>query len=253
MYSITYFHFCSKGFAEHDPEGAAKARIELLNSIQKSNRETIDKPKNMRKGMSKQMSVANMMQKTHSLTIGLTRQSVVLPPSNVEDMPDEEFIHLKPIPSFKFPSHLSKIDDLVQMLTRVIFTGSVVHRAINGPSFEFTHFAPNNPACMRGPMPTEEDRGRIEMSRILDTLPDQRLSAVQSGIAYTISNMSGKTLYLTEITPRWMFNEPQITEYHQQYVAHLTKIEKKINERNSTLKFPYTVLLPSKIPYGVGI
>ena len=155
---------------------------------------------------------------------------VQLPPSNVEDMPDEEFIHLKPIPSFQFPSHLSKIDDLVQMLTRVIFTGSVVHRAINGPSFEFTHFAPNNPACMRGPMLTEEDRGRIEMNRILDTLPDQRLSAVQAGIAYTISNMSGKTLYLTEITPRWMFNEPQITEYHQQFVAHLAKIEKKIND-----------------------
>ena len=227
-------------------------RIELLNSIQKSNRETIDKPKNMKK----QMSMAHMMQKTHSLTIGLTRQSVVLGGSqldNIEDLPDEEFVHLNPIASFQFPSHLSKINDLVQMLTRVIFTGSAVHRAINGPSFEYTHFAPNNPACMRTPMPTEDDRGNIDINRILATLPDQRLSAVQAGIAYTISNMSGKPLHLTEITPRWMFNEPQIKEYYNQFISHLNQIEKKINLRNSTLKVPYTVLLPSKIPYGIGI
>ena len=227
-------------------------RIEQLNSIQKTNHETIDKPKNMKK----QMTMSNLMQKTHSLTIGLTRHSDVMAPSNsdnIEDMPDDEFSHLKPIASFKFPSHLSKKDDLVQMLTKVIFTGSVVHRAINGPSFEYNHFAPNNPACMRGPLPTEADRGRIDMKRILETLPDQRLSAVQAGIAYTISNMSGKPLHLTEITPRWMFNEPQIKEFYNQFILHLQHIEKKINERNSTLKVPYTVLLPSKIPYGIGI
>ena len=109
-------------------------RIEQLNSIQKTNHETIDKPKNMKK----QMTISNLMQKTHSLTIGLTRHSDVMAPSNsdnIEDMPDDEFSHLKPIASFKFPSHLSKKDDLVQMLTKVIFTGSVVHRAVNGPSF----------------------------------------------------------------------------------------------------------------------
>ena len=38
--------FCSKGFAEQDPVEAAMKRIELLNSIQKTNHETIDKPKN---------------------------------------------------------------------------------------------------------------------------------------------------------------------------------------------------------------
>ena len=116
-------------------------RIEQLNSIQKTNHETIDKPKNMKK----QMTISNLMQKTHSLTIGLTRHSDVMAPSeskNIEDMPDDEFAHLKPIASFKFPSHLSKKDDLVQMLTKVIFTGSVVHRAINGPSFEYNHFIP---------------------------------------------------------------------------------------------------------------
>ena len=167
--------------------------------------------------------------------------------------PDKESINLKPITSLKFPSHLSKVDQLVQMVTRVIFTGSVAHCAVNGLSFEYSSFAPNNPACMRGLMPKESDRGRIDMKRILDSLPDQRLSAIQAGVAHTVSNMSGKPLYLTQISPRWMMNEPQVKECYQQFVAHLMIIEKKIKERNKMLKIPYHILIPSKIPYGIGI
>ena len=74
--------------------------------------------------------------------------------------------------SLKFPSHLTKVDELVQLLTRIIFTGSVVHRAVNGLSYEYSCFAPNNPACMRGSMPTESDRGKINMKMILNSLPD---------------------------------------------------------------------------------
>ena len=33
----------------------------------------------------------------------------------------------------------------------------------------------------------------------------------------------------------------------------LMKIEKKIKERNKNFKIRYNVLLPSKIPYGIGI
>ena len=221
-------------------------RLKLLNSIRKSTRETVDKPKNMLK----QLSVSMKRQKSASVLLGSTESTELL---EEQRLPNEEHIHLNPVLSFKFPSHLSNVDELVQMVTRVIFTGSVVHRAINGPSFEYTHFAPNNPACMRGPMPTELDRGKIDMTKILDSLPDQRLSAIQAGIAYTLSNMSGRPLYLTEISPRWMFNEPQIKEFYQQFIAHLMSIEKGINERNNTLKIPYTVLLPSKIPHGIGI
>jgi len=155
--------------------------------------------------------------------------------------------------SLKFPSHLTKVDELVQLLTRVIFTGSVVHRAVNGLSYEYSCFAPNNPACMRGSMPTESDRGKIDMKMILNSLPDQRLSAIQAGVAHTMSNMEGRPLYLTQISPRWMFTEPQMKEYYQQFEAHLMKIEKKIKERNKNFKIRYNVLLPSKIPYGIGI
>lgn len=53
------------------------------------------------------------------------------------------------------------------------------HSAVNFLQFEYGCFAPNNPACMRGSMPKEEDRGHVSMDKILKSLPNQTLSATQ--------------------------------------------------------------------------
>ena len=37
--------------------------------------------------------------------------------------------------------------------------------------FRYSQFIPNNPAIMLGKVPTEEDRGKITMQRILESLP----------------------------------------------------------------------------------
>ena len=189
------------------------------------------------------------IEKSASITIENPNEKI----SDISYAPERECISLKPFTSLKFPSHLTKIEELVQMLTRIIFTGSVLNSAVNSISFEYSTFAPNNPACMRGHLPTEKDRGKIDMKKILDSLPDQRLSAIQAGVAHTMSNMSGKPVYLTQISPRWMFTEPHVTERYHSFVAHLLKIEKKITERNKMLAIPYTALIPSTIPYGIGI
>ena len=215
----------SKGFAVYDPDGAAHFRLSSLNEI----RQSMNNAEEGKDGNN-------------------TSAKRVVPEW------DEEAINLKPMSSIGFPSHLSTIQELVDIVTRVIFTGSVLHTAINMPQLEYSSFTPNNPACMRGELPTEKDRGKIDMKRILDSLPDQRLSATQVGVAYTMTNMSGKPLSLTELSPRWMFtDEPFVKQEFDKFVAQLLQIEKGIIERNTSLPIPYTVLMPSKIPCGIGI
>ena len=162
-------------------------------------------------------------------------------------------LNLAPVIPFGFPSHLTAIDELTQLITRIIFTGSVLNSSVNNVLFEYSCFAPNNPACMREKPPTESDRGEIDMKKILDSLPDQNLCAVQAGVAYSICNPTGSRPNLTQISPTWTFNETFVTECHKNFIAHLLKIENDIAERNKALSIPYNALVPSKLPQGMEI
>ena len=78
----------------------------------------------------------------------------------------------------------------------IIFQSSVKHGAVNNLQWEYGSFAPINPICMRGNIPTEADRGKITKKRIMDCLPDVKHCIRGAGIAFALTEFSEDEVYL---------------------------------------------------------
>ena len=236
--------------------------------------------------------------------------------------------------------------ELTTLCTMIIFASSVKHTALNFLQWEYGSFAPVSPYCMRGDLPTENDRGNITQKFVMDSLPGPQLCITAAGIAFTLTEFSEDEVFLLlqsaqslnkkkcrkssienlrihgrklinkvnappvvrvkEIDdsafqtpqssslssnlfpprwqfsmplgargkaiddsvfetlhtcslgselfpPRWLFNEEEVKIAFLTFQHRLHKIEEQIEERNSRLAVPYTVLLPSRIPSGIAI
>ena len=155
------------------------------------------------------------------------------------------------------PCTLETKSDLASIATKTMFQSSVGHAAVNFLQFEYGCFAPNIPGVMRGSIPNENDRGKIDMQHIQDSLPGLKPSLVQAGAAFALSEFSDDEVFLTDMPPRWLFTEPIAKNALDNFRNNLQHIDEIIDERNKQLemerKIPYSVLKPSRIPYGIAI
>ena len=138
-----------------------------------------------------------------------------------------------------------------------------MHCAVNFLQLEYNCFGPNVPGMLRGKIPKEDDRGKIDMPRILESLPDLKPCLAQAGVAYSLTQFSEDEVYLLPdekaevFPPRWLFTEENARGALDKFISNLKEIESHIDARNESLvnegKIPYEVLRPSKIPYGIAI
>lgn len=81
-------------------------------------------------------------------------------------------------------------------MTKTIYQSSAGHAQVNFLQFEYGCFAPNVPAIMKGEIPKEEDRGKITMQKVMDSLPGFRPSLVQAGATFALSQFSENEVFL---------------------------------------------------------
>ena len=86
--------------------------------------------------------------------------------------------------------------NLIDIVTKIIYQSSVGHAQVNFLQFEYGCFAPNVPAIMRGKIPTEENRGKITMDIVMESLPGFRPSLVQAGATFALSQFSENEIFL---------------------------------------------------------
>ena len=95
------------------------------------------------------------------------------------------------------------------------------------------------------------------MQHIQDSLPGLKPSLVQAGAAFALSEFSDDEVFLTDMPPRWLFTEASAKNALDNFRNNLQNIDNMIDERNKQLemegKIPYSVLKPSRIPYGIAI
>ena len=163
------------------------------------------------------------------------------------------FGHLKNVtrPSLGLPEVLTTKAELVTYLTTIQFTSTARHAAAHAYWYEYARFSPNLPTIMRGSLPVEADRGHITMKRLVDSLPDFLFSAQVAGTSKALVAYPVGEVFLQE-TPMWMFTDQKTLAVWEAFSAKLSEIEAEIIQRNSTLRVPYTVLLPSKLPAGIS-
>ena len=83
------------------------------------------------------------------------------------------------------PSALQTRDQLIDLLTSVVFTCSCQHAAVNFGLLDVSGFIPFTPSVMRKPPPTKKNQ--TSLKTILDTLPSKSESLKQVALLYVLT------------------------------------------------------------------
>jgi len=110
------------------------------------------------------------------------------------------------------------------------------------------------PKYFQGPLPTEADKGKITHKMMRDRIPSrEKYGPELSGLFDVMTAaFSDKQTWLTEL-PRSLFVGDEAKPILDKFKQNLEDIENEIVERNSGLKVPHMVLMPSRIPAGIAI
>ncbi|KAL8548815.1 hypothetical protein ACS0TY_007905 [Phlomoides rotata] len=151
-------------------------------------------------------------------------------------------------------------DDLVGILTTIIWVASGHHAAVNFGQFDFGGYFPNRPTIARTPMPTEDpndEEKKLFLERpeafLLQCFPSQVQATVVMAILDVLSNHSPDEEYIGDkMEVHWEGNKV-ITAAFERFNGRLKEIEGVIDARNADTKLknragagvvPYELLKP---------
>ena len=106
----------------------------------------------------------------------------------IKDIHDNGFTTTHGHVDHKFPESLKSRDELILLLTRVIFTCSCQHAAVNFGQLDSYAFVPNYPASMYLPPPTK--KGETTLEKIMKTLPKKTETGAQIGIVHLLTRFA---------------------------------------------------------------
>ncbi len=158
------------------------------------------------------------------------------------------------LPVDKLPcAELTRVADLVDILTTVLFTVSVQHCAVNYLQYDHYAFVPNAPLCMRMAPPRE--KGKLGPAELAAMLPTRSQTLWQIAIGRALSSFGDDEEYLLH-EGGWRedyFVEPEMAAIRERLFDRLRAQRDAAKARNARSDVPYTVLLPDRIPCGITI
>ncbi|XP_043691676.1 linoleate 13S-lipoxygenase 2-1, chloroplastic-like [Telopea speciosissima] len=160
-------------------------------------------------------------------------------------------------------------DDLIQVVTTIIWVTSGHHAAVNFGQYHYAGYFPNRPTIMRSNMPTEdpaEDEMKNFLAKpefaLLKSFPSQIQATKVMAILDVLSSHSVDEEYLGgEILPAWS-EDPVIEAAHEKFIGKLKELDGIIDTRNQDLNLknrtgagvvPYELLKPSSTPGVTGM
>jgi arachidonate 15-lipoxygenase len=142
---------------------------------------------------------------------------------------------------------LGRRDDLIDVLTTVIFTSSVQHAAVNFPQYDLMSYVPNMPLAGYRPAPTSK-QGATEAD-YLNLLPPLDMAELQMNLGYLLGGVRYTTLGDYQVDH---FRDPRVAEPLARFQATIRRIGAQIDQRNLQRR-RYDFLLPSGIPQSINI
>ncbi|XP_068336765.1 linoleate 13S-lipoxygenase 3-1, chloroplastic-like [Pyrus communis] len=158
---------------------------------------------------------------------------------------------------------LSTADDLVSILSTLIWLASAQHAALNFAQYPYGGYVPNRPPLMRRLIPEEGDPEYANFVSdpqkfFLSALPSVLEATKYMAVVDTLSTHSPDEEYLGERQqPSTWSGDADVVEAFYKFSAEIREIEKEIDRRNSdpNLKhrcgagvLPYELLVPSSDP-----
>ncbi|MFB7859859.1 lipoxygenase family protein [Rhodococcus qingshengii] len=152
---------------------------------------------------------------------------------------------------------ITSVEQLIEVLTMVLYTASAYHASVNYPQSHLMTYAPFAAGVTSTPPPTNT-AGQTEADW-LKMLPNLLISLAQFYFLNQLGTVYYRPLgdYRTNIFPfPPSFGDPRIADTGgplQRFRATLANVEAEIDRRNETRSQPYEYLLPSNIPTSTNI
>ncbi|MFM7844398.1 MAG: lipoxygenase family protein [Planctomycetota bacterium] len=139
--------------------------------------------------------------------------------------------------------------ELVDLLTFVIYTCSVQHAAVNFPQYDLMSYAPNLPLAAYRPPPTTTTGGTE--ADFLATLPTLDMAELQLELGFLLGTVHYSELgaYSTE----HFHHDARVKEPLKQFQKQLADAGSEIEQRNQQRAVPYETLAPAGIPQSINI
>ncbi|KAL4367478.1 hypothetical protein GQ457_05G026220 [Hibiscus cannabinus] len=158
---------------------------------------------------------------------------------------------------------LNTPDDLVSILTTIIWLASAQHAALNFGQYPYSGYVPNRPPLVRRLIPEENDPEYANFiadpqKYFLSTLPSLLQATKFMAVVDTLSTHSPDEEYLGERQqPSSWSGDAEIVEAFYRFAAEIREVEKEIEKRNGDRRLknrcgagvlPYELLAPSSGP-----
>lgn len=138
------------------------------------------------------------------------------------------------------PSQIDTLEQLIEIVTIVIFTCGPLHSSLNFPQYEYMAFVPNMPYAAYHPVP--ETKG-IDLKTILKFLPPFKPAADQVLWTMILTSYHYDELGVYDEE----FADPRAQEAVVQFQQNLADIERQIDIKNQSRPVPYNYFKPSEI------
>ncbi|XP_022800953.1 allene oxide synthase-lipoxygenase protein-like [Stylophora pistillata] len=148
------------------------------------------------------------------------------------------------------PNSLETREQLIHVLTCLVFTCSCQHAAVNFGLLDVAGFVPISPSVMRQPPPTKKNETTLKS--IMDALPSKSEAAQQVALGYVFTQFAEDERYIGDMTHSLLTGDEEDAAMTRFQVA-LQEISDSIKARNEALELPYIFLLPERVPNSIGV
>jgi arachidonate 15-lipoxygenase len=151
------------------------------------------------------------------------------------------------LPNLVAGVRVETIDDVAQLLSRLIYRATTYHAAINDSSYDWVSVAPNMPSAAFGPVPPEG--ATIADDALAAMLPPIPIAFEVISSTYNVAELG--TNRLGKYSPG-TFVDPRVAPLVARFRARLQEIEAATNARNAGRPLPYEFLIPSRVTASIN-
>lgn len=148
------------------------------------------------------------------------------------------------------PARIETVEQLVEIITTIIFTCGPQHAAVNFPQYDYIGYVPNMPFAAYRPIP---GKGEIpDEKKLMEFLPPQSQADRQVKVISYLSVFHYDKLGDYDDLFKDAFRNSPVKLLIQQFQQDLTYVEYKIEANNRNRYVPYNYLKPSLVPNSIS-